>query len=254
LGLHGWAGKQLRRCLELSVGPMRRISVIIPCLNEAAICAERLRDMQSLRFEGHELILVDGGSGDGTPLLAGSLVDRVLLGAPGRAVQMNQGAEVATGDALWFLHLDTRISEEAASQVLREAIEGPGWGRFDVRLSGARPMFRVIERMMNLRSHLTGMVTGDQGLFVRRDIFEKVGGFPAIALMEDLAISKRLMRIGRPARLRPPILASSRRWERDGVWRSIALMWFLRSAYYFGADPNWLARLYYPSASPTRAS
>jgi len=210
--------------------------------------------MQSLRREGQELILVDGGSLDRTPLLAAPLVDLVLDAPRGRAVQMNLGAAAATGDVLWFLHLDSRPPDEATSEVLREAVHGPGWGRFDVRLSGTRTMFRVIERMMNLRSRLTGMVTGDQGLFVRRDTFERVGGFPPIALMEDLAISKRLKRIARPARIAAPIVTSSRRWERKGVWRTIALMWFLRSAYHLGVDPEWLARRYYPCASPMRGS
>jgi rSAM/selenodomain-associated transferase 2 len=233
---------------------MPRISVIIPCLNEAAICVERLEDMQSLRRDGQELILVDGGSFDRTPLLADPLVDLVLTAPPGRAIQMNLGAAAATGDVLWFLHLDSRLPDEATSAVLREAIHGPGWGRFDVRLSGTWPMFRVIERMMNMRSRLTGMVTGDQGLFVRRDIFERAGGFPSIPLMEDLAISKRLKHMARPACLSTPIVTSSRRWERNGVWRTIALMWFLRSAYHLGADPEWLARRYYPCASPPRGS
>jgi rSAM/selenodomain-associated transferase 2 len=167
---------------------------------------------------------------------------------------MNLGAKAATGDVLWFLHLDSRLPGEAASEVLREAVDGPGWGRFDVRLNGSRTMFRVIERLMNLRSRLTGMVTGDQAMFVRRDLFEQVGGFPPIALMEDLAVSKRLGRVAPPACLRSVVVTSSRRWERDGIWRTIALMWFLRTAYHLGANPDWLARLYYPCASPTHAS
>lgn len=225
---------------------MRRISVVIPCLNEAAICVRRLEALQPLREAGHELILVDGGSADDTLSLARPLVDLALISAPGRAVQMNRGAMAAAGDVLWFLHLDTRPSNGAAVQALQVAPEGSGWGRFDVRLSGGRPMFRIIERMMNWRSRQTGMVTGDQALFVRRDLFERVGGFPPIPLMEDLAISKRLKRIGRPACLRGPVVTSSRRWERDGVWRTVSQMWFLRSAYFLGADPEWLARRYYP--------
>jgi rSAM/selenodomain-associated transferase 2 len=233
---------------------MPRISAVIPCLDEAAICVPRLAALQSLRREGHELILVDGGSCDGTVELSRPLVDMALPSAPGRALQMNLGAGAAAGDVLWFLHLDTVFPEGAFGQVLREALDGPGWGRFEVRLSGSRPVYRVIERMMNLRSRLTGMVTGDQGMFVRRDLFEQVGGFPEIALMEDLAISKRLGGIARPACIRSRVVTSCRRWERDGVWRTIGLMWFLRAAYFFGADPDRLARLYYPCASPTRAS
>ena len=230
------------------------ISVVIPCLDEAAICVERLKALQPMRREGHELILVDGGSGDGTVDLSQPLVDLLLPSEPGRALQMNLGAGAAAGEVLWFLHLDTVLPEGASAQVLREAIDGPGWGRFDVRLSGSRPIFRVIESMMNLRSCLTGMVTGDQGMFVHRDRFERVGGFPEIALMEDLAISGYLKRIARPACVHSRIVTSSRRWERDGVWRTIGLMWFLRCAYRMGADPDWLARLYYPGAGGHRLS
>jgi len=228
--------------------------MIIPCLDEAAICVPRLAALQSLRHEGHELILVDGGSEDDTVGLSRPLVDLLLRGAPGRALQMNLGAEAATGDVLWFLHLDTVLPDGAVRQVLREALDGPGWGRFDVRLSGTRPIYRVVERMMNLRSRLTSMITGDQGMFVRRDLFERVGGFPEIALMEDLAISEHLKRIARPACLDGRVVTSCRRWERDGVWRTIWLMWFLRAAYRLGADPGWLAGVYYPCASRTRGS
>jgi rSAM/selenodomain-associated transferase 2 len=233
---------------------MPRISVVIPCLNEAAICVRRLKALQHLRREGHELILVDGGSGDDTVALSRPLVDRMLSSEPGRAAQMNLGARAATGEVLWFLHLDTKLPDGASEQVTREAVDGSGWGRFDVRLSGTSVMFRIIERMMNLRSRLTGMVTGDQGMFVRRDLFVRVGGFPEIALMEDLAISKRLKGISRPFCLRSRVVASSRRWERDGVWRTVVLMWLLRAAYFLGADPDWLVRRYYPCPSRTRAS
>ena len=228
---------------------MPRISVVIPCLNEAAICVPRLNALQPLREAGHELILVDAGSDDDTLAIAAPLVDLALTSVPGRAVQMNRGAAAATADVFWFVHLDTQLPEGAAGQLLQQIREGAGWGRFDVRLSGGRPMFRVIERAMNLRSRLTGMVTGDQALFVRRDFFERVGGFPSIALMEDLAISERLKGLASPACLRGPVVTSSRRWERDGVWRTVAQMWFLRGAYFLGADPKWLARRYYPDES-----
>lgn len=211
-----------------------------------AICVSRLDALQPLREAGHELILVDGGSADDTLSLALPLVDLALINAPGRAVQMNRGAAAAAGDVFWFLHLDTLLPEGAVGQLLQQIREGAGWGRFDVRLSGGRPMFRVIERTMNMRSRLTGMVTGDQALFVRRDLFERVGGFPSIALMEDLAISKRLKGLSSPASLRGPVVTSSRRWERGGVWRTVARMWFLRGAYFLGADPEWLARRYTP--------
>ncbi|MEA3276849.1 MAG: TIGR04283 family arsenosugar biosynthesis glycosyltransferase [Pseudomonadota bacterium] len=230
------------------------ISVIIPCLNEALVCTRRLEALQSLRNDGHELVLVDGGSTDGTADLARPWVDRLLTSAPGRAIQMNRGAGAASGEVLWFLHLDTELPPGAAEQVLHAALGGPGWGRFDVRLSGDAPMFRVIERSMNLKSRLSGIATGDQGIFVHRRLFERVGGFPEIALMEDIAVSRRLKRLARPACLRVRLVASSRRWERDGIWRTVLLMWSLRAAYRLGADPAWLARLYYPCASPMRVS
>jgi len=231
-----------------------QISVIIPCLDEAILAAERLRAIQPLRRAGHELIFVDGGSADGTAEIARPLVDRLETGPRGRALQMNRGARAARGEVLWFLHIDTRPPPGAAEQVLRSALDGPGWGRFDVRLDGERVMFRVIERMMNIRSRLTGMTTGDQGMFVHRDLFERVGGFPEIAIMEDLAISLRLKRIARPACLKERVLASGRRWERDGVWRTILLMWLLRGAYRLGADPDRLVRFYYPENCGVRGS
>ena len=230
-----------------------KISAVIPCLDEAAIVEERLNALQHLRNAGHELIAVDGGSKDETPRIAEAFVDRLEVAPRGRALQMNQGAKVARGDVLWFLHLDTRPPQDAASALLSAVFNGPGWGRFDVSLDGTSAMYRVIESMMNLRSRLTGMVTGDQGLFVRRDLFERVGGFPEIALMEDLAISKRLKRTSRPVCLSERVLASSRRWERDGIWRTIVLMWFLRSAYHLGANPDWLAKVYYPARPAARS-
>jgi len=222
------------------------ISVVIPALNEAALAGKRLKDLQCLRGRGHELLLVDGGSSDATRRIAKPLVDQLLDSPPGRALQLNAGAAAARGDILWFLHLDSVVPPRADSLVEEALADGAVWGRFDVRLSGGAIMFRVIERMMNLRSSVTGICTGDQGVFVRRDLFESVGGFPEIALMEDIAISKRLKRIARPCCLGHPIVTSSRRWERDGIWRTVLAMWFLRSAYQLGADPARLAEIYYP--------
>lgn len=223
---------------------MARVSCIVPVLNEAPIVAVRLAALQWLRAAGHELILVDGGSADGTAEIAAPWVDRLLSSAPGRAVQMNTGAEAARGDLLWFLHLDAEPSPGAADALLSAVARGHIWGRFDVRLSGAEPMLRVVERMMNLRSRWTGIATGDQGIFVVREVFERAGGYPVIALMEDIALSKRLKRVGRPACLRQRIVASSRRWEQAGTWQTIALMWRLRLGYWFGIDPATLARRY----------
>ena len=230
-----------------------RVSCVVPVLNEALLVADRLAALQWLRAAGHELILVDGGSADGTPEIAAPWVDRLLSSAPGRAVQMNTGAAAARGDLLWFLHLDGEPALGAVDAILSAVAGGHVWGRFDVRLSGAEPMLRVVECLMNRRSRLSGIATGDQGIFVVRDVFERAGGYPVIALMEDIALSKRLKQLARPACLPQRIVASSRRWEQAGIWRTILLMWQLRLGYWLGIDPATLARRYYaPQAADRR--
>lgn len=226
-------------------GAVRRLSVIVPTLNEAAGIVATLQSLGGLRRCGHEVIVVDGGSGDGTAALAAGLADRVLTATPGRAAQMNAGARVAAGDVLLFLHADTRLPEAADRLVLQGlAASGALWGRFDVRIAGLHPLLRVVETMMNLRSRLTRICTGDQGIFVRREAFEAVGGYPAQALMEDIAISARLRRLSAPLCLRARCLTSARRWESRGVVRTIVLMWWLRLQYALGAAPARLARDY----------
>ncbi|HST58341.1 MAG TPA: TIGR04283 family arsenosugar biosynthesis glycosyltransferase [Longimicrobium sp.] len=222
-----------------------RISIIIPALNEATGIRDTLAPLQALRARGHEVVVVDGGSTDGTPELARALADRVVSSARGRARQQNAGAAVATGGVLLFLHADTRLPEGADGLVLGGLrTTGQGWGRFDVRLSGAHPMLRVVERMMAARSRLTGIATGDQAIFVRRDWFARAGGFPEIPLMEDVVLSKTLRGMGAPLCLRARVVTSSRRWEERGVWRTIALMWRLRLEFALGADPARLADRY----------
>jgi rSAM/selenodomain-associated transferase 2 len=220
------------------------LSIIIPCLNEAAVITDALRALRPLRAAGHEVIVVDAGEDD-TAALAAPLADLVIRAPRGRAVQMNHGAAVAHGDVLLFLHADTLLPESAAS-LMSEGLKRSGrqWGRFDVRLSGRHPLLRVVERAMGLRSRLTGIATGDQAIFVGRELFERAGGYPEIALMEDVALSKRLRRESRPLALRACVLTSSRRWERNGVLRTILLMWWLRLRYFLGTDPADLARAY----------
>jgi rSAM/selenodomain-associated transferase 2 len=222
-----------------------RIAIILPVLNEEAHIAACLRALQPLREDG-ELIVADGGSRDRTAALAEPLADRVIVAPRGRAAQMNAGARQAGGEILWFLHADS-LPPPGAAELIRAALADPNrhWGRFDVRLSGRQPALRVVESLMNLRSRLTGIATGDQGIFVRRQTFERVGGYPAIALMEDIALSRLLKRQSRPACLRQCLRTSSRRWERDGIARTILLMWSLRLAWFLGADPDRLARIYY---------
>jgi rSAM/selenodomain-associated transferase 2 len=221
-----------------------RLSVIVPCVNEAAGIVETLDSLRPLRRQGHEVIVVDAGD-DATAALAAPLADRVLGSPRGRARQMNRGAAVAVGDVLVFLHADTRLPAGAEAAILAGlAATGRSWGRFDVRLSGEPPLLRVVETLMNCRSRLTGIATGDQAIFVTRERFRAVGGYPDIPLMEDVALSKALKRLGPPACLRDRVITSSRRWERNGILRTVLLMWRLRLRYFLGTDPAQLARHY----------
>lgn len=231
---------------EITTGPF--ISIIIPVLDEREALCRHLPWLQPLRGEEHELVLVDGGSTDGGPEEVADLVDQSITAPPGRARQMNAGAAVARGDILLFLHIDTVLPENAADRVL-QALQPPEavWGRFDVRLSGERPVFRRIERMINRRSRWSGIATGDQAIFVRRATFEELGGYPDIPLMEDVALSRALRRLARPCCLAGPVITSSRRWEGDGVARTVVLMWWLRLLYRLGVSPERLHRLYYGS-------
>lgn len=226
------------------------ISIIIPALNEGDILTSVLRSWQHLRGQGCELILVDGGSRELAEEAIRPLVDQLLITDAGRALQMNAGARSANADLLWFLHLDSLLPPDAAERIREHAGQGR-WGRFNIRLSGSHPMFRVIERMMNWRSRLTGIATGDQGIFMPRALFDAVDGFPEIALMEDVAICRRLKKIANPVVLSECLITSSRRWERQGIFRTIVLMWWLRLAFALGADPSRLARIYRPCSSPT---
>ena len=214
--------------------------MIVPALNEAGRIGATLAALQPLRRAGHEVVVVDGGSDDGTAELAAAGCDRVVAARRGRALQMNAGARTATGDALVFLHADTRLPADAETMVLA-ALKDHAWGRFDVRIEGRHRLLRLVACGMNLRSRLTGIATGDQAIFVRRDAF---AGFPEIALMEDIAFSKRMKRAGWPACLRARVTTSGRRWEQRGVLRTILLMWRLRLAYALGADPARLAERY----------
>lgn len=224
---------------------MARLSIIMPVLNEGESIAGTLDALADLRALGVEVVVVDGGSHDATIQRARLRADRVIPAVRGRASQMNAGAETASGDVLLFLHADTRLPQEADHLIL-DGLERSGalWGRFDVTIEGRALLLPVVARLMNLRSRLSGVATGDQAMFVRRETFHAVGGFPAIALMEDIALSKRLKRLGRPLCLRERVTTSGRRWERHGVVRTILLMWRLRLAFFLGADPAALARRY----------
>ena len=221
------------------------LSVIIPALDEGDIIAATLTALSPLRTRGVEVIVVDGGSIDRTADLARPLADKVIASPRGRAVQMNAGAAIARADVFLFLHADTRLPPDA-DRLITEGLARTGrqWGRFDVRISGRSIFLPALAAFMNWRSRLTGIATGDQAIFVTRDLFRSLGGFPAIALMEDVALSARLKKASRPLCLRARVTTSGRRWERHGVVRTILLMWRLRLGFYFGAEPSALARRY----------
>jgi rSAM/selenodomain-associated transferase 2 len=222
-----------------------RLSIIIPTLNESASIAATLARVQAMRARGCEVIVVDGGSTDGTAEIAALLADRVVTSERGRARQQNAGADAASGEVLLFLHADTHLPEDADRLVLGGLkSSGRGWGRFDVRLTGRHPLLRIIERMIGVRSRLTWIATGDQAIFARRAWFGRAGRFPEIPLMEDVALSKALKRLGPPLCLRETVTTSSRRWEERGVLPTMVLMWRLRWAYWRGADPAELAKRY----------
>jgi rSAM/selenodomain-associated transferase 2 len=223
---------------------MKALSIIVPTLDEAAAIEACLGPLQALRERGVEVIVVDGGSCDATRELATPLADRVLDAPRGRARQMNAGAHAARGSVLLFLHADTLLPAGADALVARAIEGGARWGRFDVAITGADPLLRVIACSMNARSRLSAIATGDQAIFVKRDAFQAAGGFPDIPLMEDVALSRALKRAGRPACLRERVVTSGRRWERRGTLRTIFLMWRLRLAYAAGADPSTLSHRY----------
>jgi len=219
----------------------QRLSVVIPALNEARGIRAALEALAPLRARGHEVIVADGGSTDGTVQLASGFCTQVLNAPRGRALQMNAAARAATGEMLLFLHADTRLPPQADALV-QASLKQHLWGRFDVEIEGRHPLLKVVACAMNLRSRLTGIATGDQAIFVRREAFP---GFPEIALMEDVAFCKRMKRLGPPACRREKALTSGRRWEARGVLRTILLMWRLRLMYFLGADPEELSRIYY---------
>ncbi|MBI3676994.1 MAG: TIGR04283 family arsenosugar biosynthesis glycosyltransferase [Proteobacteria bacterium] len=221
------------------------LSLVIPVLNEEATLSSCLHRLTDARAASAEVIVVDGGSIDNTVALAISLADRVLAAPRGRASQMNAGARGARGDTLLFLHADT-IAPPRTDVLIANALvhSGRAWGFFKVGIVPRTPLLSLVAFAMNARSHLSGIATGDQAIFVRRAVFEAVGGYPDIPLMEDIAICKALRRFGRPVRVNARVLTSARRWQKKGAVRTILLMWWLRLNYFLGTDPGVLARRY----------
>ncbi|WP_229381933.1 TIGR04283 family arsenosugar biosynthesis glycosyltransferase [Spiribacter sp. 2438] len=229
------------------------LAIVIPALNEQGRIAELVESLRRQRGSHPWLetpLVVDGGSRDATVSEAKRAGARTLVADPGRARQMNAGAAATRSEWLWFLHADTRLPAGSLSALQRCLAAGRDWGRFDVRIQGDHWMLPVIATSMNARSRLTGIATGDQGIFVRRRVFDAVGGYPEQPLMEDIALCRRLKdAVGRPACLRESLHTSGRRWESHGVWRTMALMWQLRWAYWRGADPEHLASRYHSRGS-----
>lgn len=223
-----------------------QVSIVLPILNEAEQVSNRLQALTELLKRAaantYEIIVVDGGSEDNSAELACEFADQVINSARGRALQMNAGAAMARGDVLLFLHADTLLPERALDFINSKV---PAWGWFNVRLSGENMLFRIIETMMNLRSRLSRVATGDQAMFVRRELFNTIGGFPQIALMEDIALSKLLRKQARPTIISQPVITSSRRWQQHGIIKTVLLMWWLRLLYFMGVSPARLVRSYY---------
>ncbi len=233
---------------------MGRLTIVIPVLDEAAIIAAALQALAPLRARGAEVIVVDGGSSDGTAALARPFADGVVHGPRNRGAALNAGAALGVGDALLFLHADTTLPDDA-DRLIAAALSRRAWGRFDLRIAGRHPLLALVGRMINWRSRLTGIATGDQAIFVTRNAFWSVGGFPDLPLMEDIALSRKLKRLCRPLCIAAPAVTSGRRWDYHGLWHTIVLMWRLRLAYYLGAEPARLALAYSRiPPSPARSS
>lgn len=223
-----------------------KISIIIPVLNDALALAVLLDDLQSYRSRGHEVIVVDGGSYDNSVSLAYEYADHVERSPAGRALQMNAGAEVASFGWLWFLHADSRCGVNQDVPIYSCVAEDERlWGRFDVEFDCERRIYRMIASAMNIRSCISGIATGDQGIFVRKSLFEDCGQFPPIPLMEDIALSEKLRRLCRPVCVNSKIKASARRWQENGILKTILLMWALRLLYFIGVSPKVLHDWYY---------
>lgn len=221
------------------------VSIVIPVRDDATPLERLLSSLRALEGPRAQIVVVDGGSSDRTKDVAAKFADVVIESAPGRGRQLRAGVDAAGGQMIWLLHADAEVDVASWRALLSSMRRAASWGRFDVHLTSDGFWFRVIERMMNARSRLTGICTGDQGIFVTRALLAQVGGVPDQPLMEDIELSKRLKRIVRPTCLVTSLGASARRWEANGVWRTVLQMWSMRIRYFFGESPESLARRYY---------
>lgn len=244
------------RSLNTTIAEVSHISVIIPILNEADNLLQLIAHVAELNPPPQQVILVDGGSTDNSVDVAQTLIEalmndiqstinwQVIESAAGRAMQMNTGAGLATGDILLFLHADTQLPSRAIADIAQAMIRYE-WGRFDVRLDSRNPMLWIVSSMMNGRSRLTGIATGDQAIFIKKLLFEQIDGYPNQPLMEDIELCKRLKNIAKPACSKNKVTTSARRWQQQGTWRTIILMWHLRFDYWRGVSPEILKQRYY---------
>ena len=223
---------------------MRTLSVIVPMLNEAATIAIALRAIRRGAADA-EIVVVDGGSTDASVAAAQPLCDRVLVASRGRAQQMNAGARASRGDVLAFVHADTLVPSTFAADIAT-ALSDPAvvGGRFDVKLDSDALPYRLIGAMISIRSRISRTGTGDQAIFVRREVFDRLGAFPELELCEDLDFSRHLKRAGRVACLRSRVTTSARRWSRGGILRTVVRMWLIRAMYLMGVPPARLKRMY----------
>lgn len=225
---------------------MKSLSIIIPVLNEQENIRGLLKLLQSARNRGAELVVVDGSSTDLSCEVAEPLCDHLVHSERGRAKQMNAGAARASGKLLWFLHADSIPSDAALDRLRKICDSGENvWGRFDISMSGSHFLLKMVAFMMNIRSSVTGIATGDQGIFIHRNLFEEVNGFPDLLLMEDISICRELKKIMMPLCCREKLVTSSRKWEEKGILRTIMLMWWIRFSYAMGSDPKKLYQQYY---------
>ena len=221
------------------------LSIIVPAFNEAETITSTLQPLQLLRNKGCEIILADGGSDDATTEQAAPFIDQYVNAEKGRAKQMNAGAGIARGRWLLFLHADTLLPANFSTFLMSLATTQKQWGFFSLTLTGRDIFFRLIEAAINVRSKLSSIATGDQCLFVQRSVFQHIGGFADIALMEDIHLCKTLRKLSSPQVCDDKVLTSSRRWQRHGIVKTVLLMWYLRLAYFFGVSPDYLAKVYY---------
>ncbi|WP_201551295.1 TIGR04283 family arsenosugar biosynthesis glycosyltransferase [Psychrobacter sp. DD43] len=238
-----------------------KLSIVIPLLNEADNLPKLMGHLAHLNPAPYQVILVDGGSTDNSVAIAKELIESLIDSSPsvisgqvidwqiiestaGRALQMNAGAELAMGDVLLFLHADTQLPNHAIADIT-SAVRQAAWGRFDVRLESSTWMLKVVSQMMNWRSRFSGIATGDQAIFIKKSLFEQLGGYPQQPLMEDIELCKRLKAVGKPACLRSKVITSARRWQQYGTWRTIGLMWHLRFDYWRGVSADNIKQRYY---------